>query len=80
MSILPHSVDRMPPEMRKPRAGPILDPDEVICNGLIFALQFEFWKHPKRLTANCQAVAAITEALRLAGYSIVPTEAKRGEQ
>lgn len=70
MSTLPKSVDRMPVELRKPRAGPILDPDEVIASGLNYAMQFEFWKRP--ITPNSQVVLAVMEAIRLSDYEIVP--------
>lgn len=72
---LPPSIDRMPLDLRDKRAGPMLDPDEAICNGLIYAMQFEFWK--RNITANSQVVASVREAIRLAGYSIVPTEREK---
>lgn len=77
MSPLPKSIDRMPVETRKPRAGPILDVDEVIAQGVLYALQYEFWKRPGSITANSQVVRAIRESIRLGGYSVVVTEAKR---
>ena len=65
---LPTRIDRMPLELRKPRAGPLLDPDEVIACSLNYAMQFEFWK--REIGANSQVVTAIRDGLRLAGYKI----------
>lgn len=79
MKPFPPSVDRMPLSLRDKTAGPLLDIDEAIFNGLLYAMKYEFWKAPRRLTANSLPVKAIRDAVRLAGYSIVPTEAKRGE-
>ena len=65
---LPARVDRMPLELRKPRAGPLLDPDEVIACALNYAMQFEFWK--REIKPNSQVVGAIKQGLKLAGYKI----------
>ena len=72
---LPRSIDRMPVEHRKPRAGPLLDPDEVIACALNYAMQFEFWK--REITENSQVVAAVRQALALEGYEIVPIGKQR---
>jgi hypothetical protein len=69
MTNLPVSRDRMPVESRKPRAGPLLDPDEVIACALNYAMQFEFWK--REINEKSQVVAAIEQALRVEGYEIV---------
>jgi hypothetical protein len=63
-------IDRMPVESRKPRAGPLLDPDEVIACALNYAMQFEFWK--RDITPHSQVVGAITDGLRMAGWKIEP--------
>lgn len=67
---LPAIVDRMPLEARKPRAGPLLEPNEVIALGLVYALQFEFWKGD--IGEDSQVVHAVLDALHQAGYKIVP--------
>ena len=72
---LPRSIDRMPVEHRKPRAGPLLDPDEVIACALNYAMQFEFWK--REITENSQVVAAVRQSLTLEGYEIVPIGKQR---
>lgn len=74
MTDLPVIVDRMPLEARKPRAGPLLDPDEVIACALNYAMQFEFWK--REINEKSQVVAAIEQALKSEGYKIVPMERK----
>jgi hypothetical protein len=69
----PHSIDRMPPEHRKPRAGPILDPDEVIASSLN-SVSYEWWKTHKNtppLSETSEPVLRVIEGLRLAGYKIV---------
>lgn len=73
---LPKSVDRMPPEARKPRAGPLLDPDEVIANSLN-SVPFKWWRDRKNvppLSETSEPVRAVLQGLRLAGYKIVPME------
>lgn len=73
---LPRSVDRMPVEARKPRAGPLLDPDEVICNALN-SVPFKWWRDRKNvppLSETSEPVRAVVDGLRLAGYKIVPME------
>lgn len=67
---LPTRIDRMPLALRKPRAGPLLDPDEVIACALNYAMQFEFWK--REINEKSMVVHAIEEALRREGYVIVP--------
>jgi hypothetical protein len=72
---IPVSIDRMPLEARKPRAGPLLDPDEVIACALNYAMQFEFWK--REINERSQVVHAVLQALKAEGYEIVPTEKER---
>lgn len=75
---LPRSIDRMPPEHRKPRAGPLLDPDEVIAHSLN-GVPFEWWRSHKNvppLSETSLPVLAVLQGLRLAGYDIVPTTKK----
>jgi hypothetical protein len=69
---IPTIKDRMPLQSRKPRAGPLLDPDEVIACALNYAMQFEFWK--QEINENSQVVQAVLEALKSEGYKIVPME------
>lgn len=69
MSDLPVSIDRMPLASRKPRAGPLLDADEVIACALNYAMQFEFWK--REITENSQVVVAVLQGLQFEGYEIV---------
>lgn len=69
MTLLPKSIDRMPVASRKPRAGPLLNPDEVIATALNYSMQFEFWK--REIKPSSQVVAAIEEALKQEGYKIV---------
>jgi hypothetical protein len=73
---IPDSIDRMPLESRKPRAGPLLDPDEVIACALNYAMQFEFWKY--EISETSQVVHAIRQSLKLEGYEIVPVGKQRG--
>lgn len=73
---LPTSIDRMPVEARKPRAGPLLDPDEVICTALN-GITYQWWRTHKKeppLSETSEPVRAILQGLRLAGYKIVPME------
>lgn len=72
---LPSRVDRMPLQQRKPRAGPLLDPDEVIACALKYAMQFEFWK--REINEKSQVVVAIEKALQAEGYEIVPIGKER---
>lgn len=67
---LPSIVDRMPVSSRKPRAGPLLDPDEVIAMALN-GIPYEWWKHMP-LSESSQPVREILNGLRLAGYKIEP--------
>lgn len=69
MSRLPTSVDRMPVEARKPRAGPLLDSGEVIACALNYAMQFEFWK--REINERSMVVHAIEKALLAEGYEII---------
>lgn len=71
---LPRRIDRMPLELRDKRAGPPLDPDEVIACALN-GVPFKWWRtHPKEppLSETSEPVRAVTDGLRLAGYKIVP--------
>ena len=70
MSQLPKSVDRMPLGMRKPSAGPLLDPDEAIALALN-GIPYEWWRRLP-LSENSDAVKAIRDGLRMAGYKIEP--------
>lgn len=61
--------DLAPVFARKPRAGPILDPDEVIAA----ALSMIPYRWSGRLLAvDSLPVRAVQEALHKAGYKIVP--------
>lgn len=71
----PSIVDRMPLQQRKPRAGPLLDPDEVIACALNYAMQFEFWK--REINEKSQVVQAVEKALQAEGYEIVPIGRER---
>lgn len=66
---LPLSVDLMPLDARKPRAGPLLDPDEVIALALS-AIPYR-WSG-RALSETSVPVVEVMTALRLAGYKIVP--------
>ena len=73
-STLPVSVDLMPLQHRKPRAGPLLDPDEVIAHSLN-SVPFKWWRTHKGeppLSPTSIPVTAVREGLRLAGYEIKP--------
>jgi hypothetical protein len=64
MNGLPDPFDLMPLDSRKPRAGPLLEPDEVLLCALM---------HAGLDTPQCRlAIQSIREALRLAGYRIEP--------
>ena len=79
MSDFPRAIDRMPLQLRDKRAGPQLDPPEVIACSLN-GIPFKWWRTHKNeppLSETSQPVRDVIEGLRLAGYSIVPTEAKR---
>jgi hypothetical protein len=58
--------------LRGPRAAPLLEAGEAIACGLNYAMQFEFWR--REITPDSMVVHAISEALRLEGYKIVPME------
>ena len=69
----PPVIDRLAAVLlRGPRATPLLDPGEAIACGLNYAMMFQFWK--REITENSMVVHAITEALRIEGYKIVPME------
>jgi hypothetical protein len=70
MPPLPTSTDRMPLSSRKPRAGPLIDPDEAIAMALN-SIPYEWWKKMP-LSEQSQPVREVLNALRLAGYKIVP--------
>jgi hypothetical protein len=81
MSDFPRAVDRLPLQLRDKRAGPPLDPPEVIACSLN-GVPFKWWRsHPSEppLSEDSEPVRAVMDGLRLAGYSIVPTEAKRDD-
>lgn len=63
--------------LRKPTAGPLLKPNEIISCGLNYAMQFEFWKF--EINEESTVVRAVEQALRLGGYEIKPIEAKRSD-
>jgi hypothetical protein len=64
---LPTITDRMPIESRKPRAGPLLDPSEVIAIALSSVPEARKLHSPDSLT-----VRAVLQALYRAGYKIEP--------
>jgi len=68
---LPIIIDRMPLQARKPKAGPLLEPAEVIASAINYSLAFE-WKGP--VSENSVPVKAILDGLRYAGLKIVPME------
>lgn len=73
MTDLPLSIDRMPLQSRKPRAGPLLEPDEVIAHSLN-AIPWKWWRSHKNeppLSETSEPVRAVLNGLRLAGYKIV---------
>ena len=69
--------DRLATVMRKPRAAPILDPNEVIAWALN-SIEFQWWprslKEFRGFTETSIPVTTVLCALRLAGYKIVPME------
>jgi hypothetical protein len=73
---LPRSVDRMPPEHREPRCGPLLDPDEVVMVSLNAVPHL-----PERWPFDLDSahVRAVIDGFRLAGYVIVPATKDRDE-
>jgi hypothetical protein len=71
---LPASIDRMPVESRKPRAGPLLDIDEAIAHSLN-SVPYKWWRSHKGeppLSETSQPVLAVIQGLRFAGYKIEP--------
>ena len=74
MSRLPTVIDRMPLDHRKPTAGPLLEPDEVIAQSLN-AVPYQWWRAHKNvppLDETSEPVRAVLDGLRLAGYKIEP--------
>lgn len=65
-------MERLATVFRKPRAAPLLDPEEAIACGLNYAMQFEFWKH--EIAPNSTVVKAVMMALDLEGYAVKPKE------
>ena len=73
MTDIPASIDRMPVESRKPRAGPLLDPDEVIMTALN-GVPYKWWRTHKNeppLSETSEPVRAVLQGLKFAGYEIV---------
>lgn len=70
MSHLPTRVDRMPIEMRKPRAGPLVEIDEAIALSLN-GIPYEWWKRLP-ISENSDVVKAVRDGIRMAGYKIEP--------
>jgi hypothetical protein len=71
---LPTSIDRMPLSSRKPRAGPLLDPEEAVMHSLNF-IPYKWWRTHKNeppLSVTSEPVRAVIDGLRMAGYKIVP--------
>lgn len=68
-STLPLSVDLMPLSSRKPRAGPLLDPDEVIACALSMV---PYRWSGQLLSERSVPVLAVLEGLHRAGWKIVP--------
>lgn len=67
--------DRIESLQRKPTAAPLLEPEEAIAMAISL-----FVPGPAELiSSKGRGVFLIMRALRQSGYSIVPTEAKRGE-
>lgn len=65
-------IDRVGAALRRPTAGPLLEPNEIIACALVYAMQFEFWR--REINETSMVVHAIEEALRRGGYKIVPME------
>jgi hypothetical protein len=65
---LPTIIDRMPLQSRKPRAGPLLEPDEVIACALSMV---PYRWSGRMLSENSLPVRAVLQALEMAGYEIV---------
>ena len=64
---IPPSIDLMPLDARKPRAGPLLEPAEAIAIALMYAVRCEAAPDPNGLQ-----VQAVLKALTWAGYKIEP--------
>jgi hypothetical protein len=61
-------IDHLALQMRKPTAGPLLEPDEVIACGLSMVLDGPI----QHLSPKGRLVRMVLLALKLAGYKIVP--------
>ena len=74
MTSIPESIDRMPLELRDKRAGPPLDPEEVIAMSLN-GVPFKWWRDHRNeppLSETSEPVKAVKQGLWLAGWKIVP--------
>lgn len=69
MTDLPLSIDRMPLQSRKPRAGPLLEPGEVIACALSMV---PYRWSGRMLGENSLPVRAVLQALHQAGWKIEP--------
>lgn len=67
---LPTIVDRMPLDARKPKAGPLLEPGEVIALSLN-AIPHEWWKRLP-LSETSEPVLTVLDGLKRAGWKIEP--------
>lgn len=66
----PLLIDQIAPLLlRKPRAGPLLDPNEVIACALN-SIPYEFWRQP--LSEDSIVVHTILDALKKTGWKIEP--------
>lgn len=68
-------LDMQATVLRKPTAAPVVEIEEAIAIGITYAMQFEFWK--REISPESLVVKAVRQTIEKAGYSIVPTEAKR---
>jgi hypothetical protein len=65
----PLSIDQAAIDARKPRAGPLLEPAEVIAATLTTVE----WRPPKKMIEpDDPVVRLVLEGLRLAGWKIEP--------
>ena len=65
-------MERLATVFRKPRAAPLLDPEEAIACGLNYAMTFKFWE--REISPDTMVVKAVTMSLDLEGYAIKPKE------
>jgi hypothetical protein len=66
----PLLIDQVAPLLlRKPRAGPLLEPNEVIACALN-SIPYEFWK--QKLSEDSIVVHTILDALKKTGWKIEP--------